>query len=384
MSILDKLDNTSSDNLSGKVAKESTDKFNNKYLFCLTYVLAEYELVDDVSDRLMNIFSNCLNVEDFFIAKYQPFNDDFMINNTRHLNLWHVDVCFNYDYTSDADVLKFFNKMYLYTNVLSKTSARMGQISPGVYAITLKRTNVNMEVSIHHINNFNNISRLYGIFSANDEESNKRVHDLLYILRGKESDTPKRTKLEVRRIAWLNENSYELKHHYRTTNGYQYEYKVEYNHPARQILPKNKIGVYNITINCNTAILKARTLRELSLRILLFKAFIDETKADDGWNIYRDSNVISLRTPGTAYAFCLEGAYLKERRFNLTANLKDMKVMNDYVHYLYENNKIENGDDYEQFIKTLTDFVNRVTIEDVQAFIKMRSTVNPLYNNIVI
>ena len=119
----------------------------------------------------------------------------------------------------------------------------------------------------------------------------------------------------------------------------------------------------------------------------MFKAFIDETKADDGWNIYRDSNVISLRTPGTAYAFCLEGAYLKERRFNLTANLKDMKVMNDYVHYLYENNiidEIKNINEAEQFIKTLTDFVNRVTIEDVQAFINMRSTVNPLYNNIVI
>ena len=122
--------------------------------------------------------------------------------------------------------------------------------------------------------------------------------------------------------------------------------------------------------------------------ILLFKAFIDETKADDGWNIYRDSNVISLfRNPANAYAFCLEGAYLKERRSNLTANLKDMKVMNDYVHYLYENNiidEIKNINEAEQFIKTMVDFVNRVTIEDVQTFIKMRSTVNPLYNNIVI
>ena len=384
MSILDRLDNTSSDNLSGKVAKESVDKFNNKYLFCLTYVLAEYELVDDVSNRLMNIFSNCLNVNEFFISKYKPFDDDFTINNTRHLNLWHVDVFFNYDYTSDADVLKFFNKMYLYTNLLSKTGYKMGQITPGVYSIILKRIDVNMEVTIHYINN---ISNLYGIFSAN-EESNKRVYDLLYILRGKESDNSKRTELEVRRIAWLNENSYELKHHYRTANGYQYEYNVEYNHLARQILPENKICVHNITINFNTAILKARTLRELSLRILLFKAFIDETKTDDGWNIYRDSNVISLlRNPANAYAFCLEGAYLKERRFNLTANLKDMRVMNDYVHYLYENNRIDeikNINEAEQFIEMLTDFVNRVTIEDVQSFIKMRSTVNPQYNNIVI
>ena len=394
MSLLDNIGTTDSSVITKKVAQNSVDRFKDKYLFCLDYVLTEFNMVSTISDRLLNIFSSCVNIDEFFVAKYNETIKGQMSGKIQYGNIWHINVFFNFTYTTDADALKFFNNVFQYTNMISPNLARNGVMTSVIHNITLSRSDINGKVDIHN-STINEVSKIWGIFSIESKEDQRILTDILYLLRGQESEDYKKTEREMNRMGWINHNHYDLYSVYRIPNGYSYEYKYQHNlsediikakrHPQKS--PKIDLWEANQThslfINCESAILKGRSLRDLALRILLMSAFIEETKFDDR-PVFCDSNIISIRTPNNAYEFCMKGAYYKERRWNMTANLRDMRVMNDYVLHLYDTHTIEINYDLRSFASELCDFVNRTTIENIRTFIKMRSSVNEFYKNIIL
>ena len=389
MSVLDRIDAIDSTAASKKVVAESVDKFNDKHLFCLDYYLSEYDIVENIASRLMNMFSTCLNVDDFFIAKYQGGEKHYTSGNMTFPKLWHVSVFFNYSYTSDADALKFFNRTFSQTNMLSPRSARSGILSPAAMCIIFKRIDINGEVVLYDVKS-GGFSRIWGPFSFEDENCKKIVTHLLYLLRGQESEDYKLSEFEMGRIGWINHNWYDLMNHYRTREGYEYEYQFEHMMPEKEEKLKWKetmygiqTGAYDIVVRCEKVVLKARSLRELALRILVMSAFIEETKVDDN-PMFCESHAISLHTPLNAYSFCMNGAYYKERKRNITGNIRDMKVANDFVLHLYDTRRIGIDYDLSRFAGNIAKLVNSITLDEFRSFVQQRSSVNNFYKDIVI
>lgn len=381
MSLLDSLEKVSGES-ANKVGRESLDWFSDKYLFSLEYRLVEPDIMEDVSSRLFDLFSTCVNIDEFFTVKYNTAQNE-QTNKTVKVtqSYFEIDVFFNYSYTNDTDALKFFSRVISSTRFISRRIGRVGVLSRGVIMVMLYRKDINGIAILNEPHTPGNL----GIFGLFDSDYMKNVFHMLYLLRGCESDDFSKIEHEIKRIYWLELNHYELYRKFRTKNGYHYEYKFN---DTGYVLKENTSDLcyadshkINLTVNLRRADLRGRSLRELALRILLMNSFIAETTLD-GHRIFSDSNVISLYTPASALSFCLSGAYHKERRWNMTGNLAEMGVMNEYVQHLYDSHVLDLNHDSEKMSENITNFVNSVKIEDIDVFIKKRATVNEHYKGI--
>ena len=383
MSILDHLERVAAD-ASAAVAKDTADRFRDEYLFCLEYYLSETDTAGDVGDRLTDLFSTSVDIDGFFIVKYNAVGDN-EFSSVGRTPYCRVDVFFNFSYTGDADALRFFSNVICTTDFLSRTSAKMGTVSSSVVRVILKRTDLNGDVSIT-LNEPMTKTGYQGIFGLYNGEDLKAVTTMLWMLRGRESDDPKRTYHEIKRIGWLNQNRYDLWHRYRTAHGWHYEYRFEEACPEESDAERYGrlyVGAdkQHYTVFCYNADLKARTLRELALRIMIMRSFV-RISHRNMHQMFCESRAIVIYTPASALSFCLAAAYHKERRWKMTANLDEMGVTDDYVHHLYDTHAIELDDDFGRMAETVTDLVNRTTATDIDAFIRERAMTDERYKDI--